>query len=456
MKRLIITLALISLSFLKTFSQETQPLDISGELLCDERFEYSNDNRWVWNENRLTLNFERKNSSFGKFYASLWVRNLGTPDLKNISMLSDKNATDPSLLEIKEAYAEIYGFLFKNLDLKIGKQRIAWGTADKLNPTDNLNPYDLEDILDFGRHKGSFAINLKYYIKDRIELQGVYIPFFKPATLPYEPYNEILFANITENANFTFPGIQSVSISDSLIIPKDNLFKNPTYGFKLKSQLFNIDFSLSYVYSFNELPVPNRNEITINMIERNANIKTFLNYNRNHIVGFDFAGNLMSVGFWGEAALFIPEKDNIMKTYINETYFPNYDSTIIKKEPYIKYILGFDYTFPGNLYINTQFLHGFINEYGKNNLNDYVLMRVEKKLFDNKLTFSPLSGALVISDWSNIKNNWTLVYMPEIKYHATDNAEISLNTVIFDGKGNNIFTSLKNSDLFSIKLKYNF
>lgn len=46
--------------------------------------------------------------------------------------------------------------------------------------------------------------------------------------------------------------------------------------------------------------------------------------------------------------------------------------------------------------------------------------------------------------------------MPEIKYHATDNAEISLNTVIFDGKGNNIFASLKNCDLFSIKLKYNF
>jgi len=45
--------------------------------------------------------------------------------------------------------------LTSTLDIRIGRQRIAWGTADKLNPTDNLNPDDLEDIFDFGKHLDS-------------------------------------------------------------------------------------------------------------------------------------------------------------------------------------------------------------------------------------------------------------------------------------------------------------
>jgi len=456
MKRIAILMLLLLTLIFKLHSQENEPLEISGDLLCDERFELSKDNNWVWNENRLTLNFERKNSSFGKFYSCVWIRNIGFPDLKRLSTLSNKNFTDPSFLEIREAYAEIYGFLFKNMDLKIGKQRIAWGTADKLNPTDNLNPYDLEDILDFGRHKGSYAINMRYYIPQKAEIHGIYIPFFNAPTLPYSPYNEILFSNNTQSFNLHIPGIQSYSLTDSLILPEQNLLKNAIYGIKMKSQLINIDFSFSYVYGYSALPSPIRNDIILNILDRNAKITSSLMHLRHNIFGFDFAGSIKSIGIWGEVAMFLPEYENLMKTYINGTYQPNYDSLILKKEPYFKYIIGFDYTFPGNFYLNAQFLHGFLNEQGKNNLNDYLVMRLEKKLFDSKLTISPLSGAFVVSDWNDIKNNWTIVYMPEIKYQATENAELTINSVIFDGKGNNIFSSLKNNDLFSIKLKYNF
>ena len=136
-------------------------LKFSGSLLTDQRFLLQAPNDWAWNENRLTLELGKKfNNDKGKFYSEVWLRNIGLPGIYSNADLYNKNIVDPYNLEIREAYVQLYGFLTKNLDLKVGKQRIAWGTADKLNPTDNLNPYDLEDVLDFGRHRGSWALNL--------------------------------------------------------------------------------------------------------------------------------------------------------------------------------------------------------------------------------------------------------------------------------------------------------
>ena len=39
-------------------------------------------------------------------------------------------------------------FRWAPVDVTIGKQFFAWGTADAYNPTDNLNPYDYLDVLD--------------------------------------------------------------------------------------------------------------------------------------------------------------------------------------------------------------------------------------------------------------------------------------------------------------------
>jgi hypothetical protein len=46
--------------------------------------------------------------------------------------------------------------------------------------------------------------------------------------------------------------------------------------------------------------------------------------------------------------------------------------------------------------------------------------------------------------------------MPEIVYKATINSEITLATVIFDGKGDNLFAQLKDYNMLMLKLKYSF
>jgi len=43
--------------------------------------------------------------------------------------------------------------------------------------------------------------------------------------------------------------------------------------------------------------------------------------------------------------------------------------------------------------------------------------------------------AFIVSNCKKIKNNFTIVYVPQVNYKVTDDLEISLSLAIFDGKG---------------------
>jgi len=348
------------------------------------------------------------------------------------------------------------GFLTKNLDVTIGRQRIAWGTADVINPTDNLNPYDLEDILDFGRHRGSDALNLQYYLNNNYSLQAVFVPFFQPANLPVG-----IFAGSLSSSMELPPGMVLQGYSDTVLMPKYNLGESATAGLRFKGFAGGVDFSLSYVWGWDGLPYNTGNTIVPIDLQGGINVNAQLSYGKNHIIGADLATSIAGIGFWAEAAAFIPEEDVVMSNDIS-AFFPSspgpiiLDSTILEAKPYIKFVLGGDYFFSDGSYLNLQYIHGFIHEKGKDALNDYFFLRYDKGFFNDKLKISPISGAFIVTDWTDIKENYALAYMPEIIYQATANTQLSLSSVFFDGKGNNLFANMKDYDMFMFKFKYIF
>jgi len=438
-------------------AQEENSLKLSGELLTDQRFLLKSPYDWAWNENRLSLKLDKKITDNSKFYSEVWLRNMGLPNISKSSDLYNKGIVDPYNLEIREAYVQLNGFLTKNLDLSIGRQRIVWGTADKLNPTDNLNPLDLEDILDFGRRRGSDAINMNYYINNDFSLQGVFIPFFQPANMPVG-----IFANAL-NPTMELPqGMVLKSFTDTVLMPKYNLGESSTAGFKFKGFAKGVDFSLSYVWGYDGLPYSAKNTLTPVDLTGGTSIHSELSFIRTHIIGADIATSIAGMGVWAEAAAFIPEKDIVMTNDLS-AFYPmspvpvTQDSLLLEKnKPYLKFVIGADYNFSDGSYINLQYLHGFIHERGNDNMNDYFFLRYEKTVLNNKLKIAPIGGGLIVTDWDNIQDNYALVYMPEIAYKATDNAEIILSTVIFDGKGDNLFATMKDYNMVMFKLKYSF
>ncbi len=191
-------------------------VEINGYILSDIRLFSQKNYKFYWNENRFDLKLKASPLEEAQIYVEFWGRSFGFPEVRTSTdlMRQEKDKVSPWSLSFREAYVDLYGFLTPNLDIRIGLQRITWGTGDKLNPTDNLNPDDLEDIWDFGRHLGSHAVKASYYLGD-YTLTAVFIPIFTPATLPIEEWAGA-FSTPVELP----PGLSLRNLSDRVITPE--------------------------------------------------------------------------------------------------------------------------------------------------------------------------------------------------------------------------------------------
>ncbi len=316
----------------------------------------------------------------------------------------------PYDLSVYEAYFEVSDFLIENLDLKAGKQRISWGTADKLNPTDNLNPDDLSNPINFGEHIPTEAVMLSYYVGD-FSLTGVLLPIFHPALLPQD-------------------GI--VTIPPGPVEYPEARPENMQYAVKFKGNLFNFDFSLSCFDGYDDFPY------LAHVYVDTLQLPYLFSYSfsREKVFGFDFAGELFSVGLWGEVAYFIP--DGVCTTWVDVSPIgPQYAASDTLPS-YWKGTFGFDYSWH-DLYINVQYAHGlpFERKEEGRNLGDFVMGRLEYTLFDDKLKVA-LNGGVEMRDDSL---GWMV--SPSVEYHPTDNIQVEAGYFYGEGEGGTIFDRLE-------------
>lgn len=231
-------------------------------------------------ENELELSLRR---NFGD--AGLFVGLLGAHSWP---------ADHPWQLEIDEAYIDYYAAAF---DLRLGRQRISWGTALEINPTSVLNPPNMKDPL--GDKLPIYALKMDYYLNNVFSLTGVYVPFFTPAV-----------------REVPIPGIE--------VRQPDPIFENGEAALKLSARgLGGYDFSLSYFYGREDLP-------TVVMGQ-----PPYAHYRPMHVFGLDMATVFGDVGFWLEGVYNVP-KDGA---------------------EYYQGIVGADYGFSNGIVVMGQYLH---------------------------------------------------------------------------------------------------
>lgn len=443
-------------------SESPVGLQWNGYVQVDDRVRTNQHYRLSFQEYRLGLDAEVKIAERAHCFSQLWIRSLGFPDVTSSESLTNSNNVSPVRIDLREAYFDIYNLFVPRLDLRIGRQRIAWGTGDKFNPTDNLNPADLEDIWDYGRRLGSDGVKLSYY-RGIFKVEAAYIPFFRPAVLPGQEWMSALSPPMA-----LVPGsVQVVTQSDTIILPGEKVQETSSGGIKTSLKLFNFDFSLSYAYTRDGLPLLNKIIITPAGIgyPLPVNLRAQLMYPRMHAVGFDFSGAVVNVGVWGEGAVFIPRKVSMItnkprfKDIINgQLVFEQYDSisTALDSKPYVKFVVGLDYTFPANIYINAQYVHGFTSERGRDELEDYLLANLDWKLLNETLTLSPAGIGLEIKDYKDIKDNYAFVAQPQLQYDPIDNAEITFGARFIMGTNSTHFGKVVNNDEVYIKARYSF
>lgn len=102
-----------------------------------------------------------------------------------LSVVATGNSRLVAALDLKEAWID---FALGALDVRLGKQLIAWGLADGTNPTDNVDARHigtrLVSTLD-EQKMGSLAANLVYNLPGNLgTIQGLFVPVSVPNDMP--------------------------------------------------------------------------------------------------------------------------------------------------------------------------------------------------------------------------------------------------------------------------------
>jgi hypothetical protein len=426
-------------------------VQVGGYVQTDIRLFLQNENRFYWNENRLILKIEAAPTDRAHIFSEFWIRSFGFPKVNTSSdlMQQEKDKVSPWSLLFREVYIDLYGFLLPDLDIRIGLQRIAWGTADKFNPTDNLNPDDLEDIWDFGQHLGSNSIKLSYYAGD-YTLTAVFNPIFTPATLPIKEWAEA-FSPPMELP----PGFMLRNLNDQVVTPENNLKESSMFGFKIAKNFWDYDFSLSYFYGRDDIPLVRSITFTTADTFGLVDASLELVYPRLQVIGLDVAGIFGNFGIWGESAIYFPDKVYI-NTDFSDLGMGNLKSVALDNKLYFKYVVGLDYNFKSGWYINVQYLHGFIHERESEKLQDYLIFALERKVLNDKLKIIPIGGGIEIKDLTKIGSNYALILNPEVSYFPYDNAEINFGFRILEGEKGTTFGRVKDNDEVYLRVRYSF
>ena len=335
--------------------------------------------------------------------------------------------------ELKEAYIDYYSTL---VDIRLGRQVIAWGTADEINPTDILNPQKMTNITDLKstRKIGLFMVKADWRYHD-YALQTIWKPEFDYMHLPEldSPW-----------AFFSLPGVVTLPEPD---VP-ENTLENHEWAVKLSHTGTRFDYSLSYVYGWDNIFTP---EIGFDAAMQQVTLQS-LRFYRTQMGGGDMAGNLGSIGIWGEAAFFLTEDDQ------------GDDPDV--KNPYFQYIIGTDHTFDNGVKIALQYFQELITK-----IDDDAEETSEEDIISKLGNGMPLQQAMTLRLEKKFGAGETkdvelfmiydlkydgLLLKPSFSFSPQDAVTIELGVVIFNGDSTSIFGRFEDNDKVYAKCTYSF
>jgi len=319
-------------------------------------------------------------------------------DLNYVQNFSDKifaegdfliKYTDSSLadnsIEVKpnELYIGTYD-LIPNSDIKAGKLIISWGSADMLSPLDNFNPLPPGmSFTSMTQKNGVLAADATYYFNDITYLQAIVLPSFVPSYMP-KKYEEQMYLSMFA-PQFQAQGIEITSVNISHALPE-----KPAWGIKLSRCFSSFDAAISYYngYYFNGYPetmepVPDASGMVLDL---------GLGYPEKSVFGFEFQGDFPGIEgatLRGDLAYITPQPWQVQ-------------GEDMLKDPYLKAVIGADYTTSFDLYLNANFIWGFVSEEG-DQCSPYFSLNARKELEDSKLTPTYL-GIISLSDGSMINS----------------------------------------------------
>ena len=359
--------------------------------------------------------------SVGERYDGKIEARFTAPDLKH----DDRT---PSTARLLEGYLTTH---LNQVDLRVGKQNVAWGRADAINPTDNLTPRDYTVLLPFEEDQrfGTTAIRLDYYVTPEHTVTVFTTPLFEPSkiSLPL-PAGAVVINNKRPARTLS----------------------NSEAGLKFNKAGGETDWSASYYHGFSLLP-----EIRSRGFSNGTGLLLELAYPEIDVFGADVARNYDSYGFRAEAAYILPKR------------YSGQERTLIR--PYLYYVLGVDRTFFENLNLNLQCIGRLVHNYeDPESVADPVqrLLAVKNAILfgqqhrstngltsriSDKWLSETLETELLLIVYFNPSSKY---YRPLVTYAFTDRLKGSIGGEIYAGPQDSYWGLLKSNRGWFAELRY--
>lgn len=367
------------------------------------------------NENTANLKLQAAAASlFG--VADIDVDWLGLAgEIDGLGSLSRPEQVSPARIQAHAVFVEASDLLIDGLDLRVGQQVVQWGVGDQFNPTNTVNPSDLENVLYFGRQLPNLIAKADYGLTDTWTISALLVPVFKPAVLPASaelgltatdrlPFvdDNLRWRLHTENALGVSLGYPSRVASIRPILPEPTP-SNAQWAVRVGGEVLGQDIGLSYYDGRTDIPVPVANHVLQRQgeacdpsnssacIDGLLETDVTLRYPRMKVVGLNIAGELDAlgwlssgvapIGFRLEVGLYLPNERRFRITQEAVELPPGsgigfpageYDyglpdgnrPTVVESTPFAKWVLGLDYSFGRHVYANVMWVHGLPDEYG--------------------------------------------------------------------------------------------
>ena len=499
-------------------------LKFSGSISSDMRFRIQGQERalptptpsqWTLLKNGFSRNENRIRAQLGiklgqkiRGVADAELMLYGFSDLRDIDSATLRDRVDPYYLEVHAAYIDVYnlfGDVIPRFDLRLGRQTVPWGAADKFNPISNLNTLDLSDPLLFGRALANNMIRADWNPVGDLQITAVLVPVFRPAQLPrtapfalLDPLRPapvldqgVRTALDNERAVYVpvkdpvtgvlLPAGRTLTVEADVLAPEVSA-ANMQAGGRMTWKLLGQDMGLSYYHGRFGIPVPAWS-VSTGTLDQNVTL-TQLVYPRMDVAGVEMAGSierLGGMGYWIEAAVFFPGEvqlglyDAITSPTAPRAmeYLPAADGRyyrntlpvgaqgqrplVIDRTPFPKATIGADYAFGGHVYVNIQYVHGFIDEFGggrvarprkdsidvaaqprvEARVGDYVVAGLDLKLLNERLLLR-LFGVIKLPSvdlQTQLWDDWapTGVLFPQIIWNVFDGTELMVGSFVMLG-----------------------
>lgn len=224
-------------------------LGLKGQLLYKNVSYFSetpNDDRLFRNEGRLQVEWERRFAAWVDAKVIVEARKDDQDDARDFSVQIPETEKHRSVLDVKEAVLRLRG---GPVEVSLGKQIYAWGTADAYNPTDLVNPYDDLDFVD-NEKIGVWSASARFTLGPAT-LTTVVVPVFTPSRVPLRD---------TRWTPAPPPGF--VAVVDNRELPSQDV-DAMQYAVRLRGTVTGWDLSVSYYDGFKAVPELRRSFVVV-------------------------------------------------------------------------------------------------------------------------------------------------------------------------------------------------